>query len=265
MERMASLSWRLQMRNIAAASLSRSTLLSSSRGFSAGVDPARFVEQGKKLIGVGKNYSAHIAELSKGDKPLWKNDPASHAAPVLFMKPTTCYVREGSPIVIPPNIGEVHHEIELGVVIGSSCRHISQEDAMSCVAGYCLLIDLTARDVQLKAKSLGEPWMVAKGYETFCPVSEFIPAAKVENHADLRLWLSVNGQIRQDGNTGNMIHSVPKLISHLSTIMTLEPGDCIATGTPEGVTGLAAGDKVAGGLHVAKTDAKLTGFEFDVV
>merc|ERR1712083_635557 len=138
-------------------------------------------------------------------------------------------------------------------------------DAMSCVAGYCLLIDLTARDLQLKAKSLGEPWMVSKSYETFCPVSEFIPATKVENHADLTLWLTVNGQTRQHGNTGHMIHSVPELISHISSIMSLEPGDCIATGTPEGVTSLAVGDKVAGGLHVAKSDTKLTGFEFDVV
>merc|ERR1719265_2744339 len=119
-----------------AAHLSHSAGL--CRMLSTGLDPSRFADQGKKIVCVGKNYRAHIAELSQGDNPLWKDDAASHAEPVLFMKPTTSYVREGFPIVIPPGIGEVHHEIELGVVIGSSCQRASEEGAMACVAGYCL-------------------------------------------------------------------------------------------------------------------------------
>ena len=214
---------------------------------------------------MGKNYLAHIAELSKGKNALWKDDAASRGEPVLFIKPTTSYIKEGSPIQIPRGAGEVHHEIELGVIIGATARHISEGDAMACVAGFCLAIDLTARDVQLKAKERGEPWMVSKSYETFCPVSNFIPAADVENHADLELWLSVNNEERQRGNTGSMIHSVPKLIAFISSVMTLEAGDCIVTGTPEGVGPLEVGDKVAGGLHIARNGRKIAGFEFDCV
>ena len=115
MERLAALAQQLQPRDaaVAAATFAGLSLCSKGAAGSAGVDPARFVEDGKKIVGVGKNYRAHIAELSKGKNALWKDDAASHAEPVLFIKPTTCYVRQGAPIVIPPGIGEVHHEIEL--------------------------------------------------------------------------------------------------------------------------------------------------------
>ena len=160
---------------------------------------------------------------------------------------------------------ETPQEIELGVVIGTACRHASEANAMACVAGFCLCVDLTARDVQLKAKERGEPWMVSKSYETFCPVSDFIPASEVENHADLTLWLTVNGEERQRGNTSDMIHTVPKLIAFISSVMTLGAGDCIVTGTPVGVVPIGKGDKLAGGLEVPQTKRKLASFEFDCV
>jgi acylpyruvate hydrolase len=265
-QRLSILARQLHPREGSAAPPTTTITAAADGVITSSVDPARFVHEGKKIVGVGKNYRAHIAELSQGENALWQDDAASHAQPVLFLKPTTSSLQQGAPIVIPPGIGEVHHEIELGVVIGTACRHVSERDAMACVAGFCLAIDLTAREVQLQAKKRGEPWMVSKSYETFCPVSDFIPiASDAQNYADLTLWLTVNGQERQRGNTGDMIHPVPELIAFISSVMTLEPGDCILTGTPVGVGPVRAGDRVMGGLEVARTQTSLAAIAFDCV
>ena len=125
---------------------------------------AEFATHGKKIVCVGKNYRAHITELSAGKNALWKDDAASAAEPVLFMKPTTCYVLSGGEIVIPHGIGEVQHELELAVVIGRRCKDISEAEALGKVAGYAISLDLTARDIQVQAKQEGTPWLVSKGY-----------------------------------------------------------------------------------------------------
>ena len=221
-----------------------------------------FVTEGKKIIGVGKNYREHVKELAAGDNPLWKDD-GDEPEPILFIKPTSSYVKEGNPIVLPRGIGEIHHELELGVVIGKECgpaQKVTEADSMSYVGGYCLALDLTARDVQLEAKAKGTPWMISKSYDCFAPVSEYVPASEVPDCHDLDLWMTIGGKMIQKGNTVDMIHSVPKLIAFISTIMTLEPGDMISTGTPEGVGPFVPGDEIEAGL--VRSGTTLTSFKF---
>lgn len=120
--------------------------------------------------------------------------------------------------------------MELGAVIGKTGRDIPAADAMSYVAGYALAIDMTARNMQDKVKKAGLPWSAAKGFDTFTPVSSFLPASEVKDPHNVRLWLKTNGKMRQDGNTKDMIFQLPRLIEHVSSIMTVEEGDLILTG-----------------------------------
>ncbi|KIK59680.1 hypothetical protein GYMLUDRAFT_44118 [Collybiopsis luxurians FD-317 M1] len=198
-----------------------------------------FVKYGKKIIAIGRNYDAHIKEL--GNPP--------NAEPWFFLKPTTAYLRNGGTILIPEGV-QMHHEIELGVVIGKEGRDIPKEDWEQYVAGYALGIDLTARNFQqyVKAKSL--PWTSAKGFDTFCPISEFVPKEEISDPMNLVIWIKVNDQERQRGNTSKMIYDIPELIRHCSSIMTLQEGDLILTGTPEGALGLIVhGDNITAGLE----------------
>ena len=170
------------------------------------------------------------------------------AEPVLFLKPSTSYVLEGNPIKIPLGCNDLHHEVELGVIISRKGVDVPVSEAMDYVGGYTVCLDMTARDLQAKAKSEGKPWSVAKGFDTSCPVGPFIPKEQIPDPHSLRIWCEVNGQIRQDGNTRDMIRKVPDLISLISRIFTLEPGDLILTGTPAGVGALSAGDEITAGL-----------------
>lgn len=198
----------------------------------------KLIEMGTKIVAVGRNYAAHAKELGN----------AVPKEPVLFLKPTSSYVREGGAIEIPHPLQSVHHEIELAVVIGTKGRDISEEHAMDHVEGYALAIDVTARDLQAVAKASGLPWTVAKGYDTFTPISDFIPKKKVPSLDDLELWLKVDGEMRQRGSPKDMIFSVPFLISHISSVMTLLEGDVILTGTPSGVGPVKAGQKITAGI-----------------
>ena len=133
------------------------------------------------------------------------------------------------------------------MVIGKEGRDIPKSSAMSYVAGYALALDMTARNLQNEAKKKGHPWSVAKGYDTFCPVSEFIAGDQVDC-SSCTLWLKVDGQERQRGSTSNMIFPVPDLLAFISSIFTLEPGDLILTGTPEGVGPVVSGQTITAGL-----------------
>ncbi|KAF1791283.1 Fumarylacetoacetase, C-terminal-related [Phytophthora cactorum] len=199
----------------------------------------QFVEFGKKIIAIGKNYEAHAREMGAASAP---------KDPVLFLKPTTSYVRNGGSVLLPPGIGEVHHEVELGVVIGKGGKDIAESASMNHVAGYALAVDMTARDLQAKAKKAGLPWTHAKGLDTFTPISDFIPKSAVPSPHDLNLWLKVDNDLRQNGNTGAMVHSIPFLISYVSRIMTLEEGDLLITGTPEGVGPVPTGSVLTAGI-----------------
>jgi acylpyruvate hydrolase len=135
------------------------------------------------------------------------------------------------------------------VVIGKTGRNIQRGAAMEHVFGYAVLIDVTARDIQAKAKKDGKPWTSAKGYDTFAPMSEIVPKEKVGDPHNLDIWLKVNGEYRQKSNTKNLLFSVGQIIEYVSGIMTLEKGDIIATGTPEGVSQIVAGDVVEAGIQ----------------
>ncbi|MBI4879720.1 MAG: fumarylacetoacetate hydrolase family protein [Planctomycetes bacterium] len=164
--------------------------------------------------------------------------------PMLFLKPASSVIGDGEAIVIPPGVGEVHHEVELGVVIGARCSRVLAGEALARVLGYAVLIDVTARDLQAAARKQGLPWTLAKGLDTFCPISAVMPAAQAPDPASLALRLLVNGELRQQGKTADMLWSVPALIEFISARITLERGDVIATGTPQGVAALVPGDLV---------------------
>uniref|UniRef100_A0A8C5Q9T7 Oxaloacetate tautomerase FAHD1, mitochondrial n=1 Tax=Leptobrachium leishanense TaxID=445787 RepID=A0A8C5Q9T7_9ANUR len=199
---------------------------------------SRFWEWGKKIICVGRNYAEHAKEL--------KNTVPTE--PVLFLKSPTAYVKEGAPAVIPFYSNNLHHEVELGVVIGKGGKDIPQALAMDHVGGYALCLDMTARDVQDKCKEKGLPWTLAKAFDTSCPVSDFIPKDKIQDPHNVKIWLKVNDSLRQEGSTSSMIFSIPFLISYISKIISLEEGDLILTGTPKGVASVQENDEMVAGI-----------------
>jgi 5-carboxymethyl-2-hydroxymuconate isomerase len=185
-----------------------------------------------KIVCLARNYAEHARELGN-EIP---------AAPVLFMKPATSVIADGEAVRIPEYSQECHYEVELAVLIGKQCRAISADKALEYVAGYGVAIDMTLRDVQNQLKAKGLPWEIAKGFDTACPLSDFIPAGAVADPHALNLKLAVNGEVRQDGSSSDMINRIPQIIALISTIFTLEPGDIILTGTPAGVGQVKAGD-----------------------
>jgi 2-keto-4-pentenoate hydratase/2-oxohepta-3-ene-1,7-dioic acid hydratase in catechol pathway len=179
--------------------------------------------------------------------------------PVVFLKPSTALVRSGRSVVLPPQSKDVQHEVELVVVIGRSGRHIAEEEALDHVDAYALGLDMTARDLQMQAKNKGLPWTVSKGFDTFAPLGPLQAARNIPNPQDLEMELSVNGTTRQEASTSHMVFSVARLISYCSRIFTLEPGDLIYTGTPEGVGPIQDGDRLearARGLGTLRVRAK---------
>lgn len=187
-----------------------------------------------KMLCLGKNYEKHAREMG-GDVPV---------EPVIFLKPATALLRSGGTVLIPKVSRELHHEVELVVVIGSTAKDVTEENAMQHVLGYAVGLDMTLRDLQSTAKKRGEPWAVAKGFDTSAPISEVVLKESVSDPHALTLSLKVNGEVRQHGSTADMILRIPRIISYLSGIFTLERGDCIFTGTPEGVGQVVAGDRL---------------------
>ena len=181
---------------------------------------------------IGRNYVKHIEELGNRQT----------SDPVVFLKPTSSVLHDGGSIRLPRHSDEVHFETELVVLIGRRCSDVDEQRALDYVAGYGVGLDLTARDVQRALSEKGLPWAVAKGFDTSACISSFVEAGQYSDDAALRFSLKVNGETRQEGDTAKMIFPVPVLISYLSGIFTLEPGDLIFTGTPEGVGPIAPGD-----------------------
>lgn len=214
---------------------------------------SNFIQTGKKIVAIGRNYAAHAKEL--GNKP--------PKEPFFFLKPTSSYVPSGGKVEIPRGI-VAHHEVELGLVIGKKGRDIPAAQADSYVAGYTLAVDMTARNLQNKVRKAGLPWSSAKGFDTFTPIGGWIPKKDIPDPHNLRLSLAINGEIKQDGSTGDMIFRIPQLIEHVSSIMTLEEGDLLLTGTPEGVGPVEPGDKVLCALKDAQ-GKELLKLEFDAI
>jgi acylpyruvate hydrolase len=186
-----------------------------------------------KIVAVGRNYSEHIKEMHSEKTP----------EPVLFLKPNTALCNLEQPLLIPQNMGEVHHEIELAICIERDCKKITPDQASDYIAGYGVALDLTLRDVQAQAKKKGLPWAVAKGFDNSCPVSKFYKK-EIKEAQNLSISLHKNGQQMQSGNTGQMIFKIDQLVSYISTIFSLLSGDIILTGTPAGVGPLYRGDVI---------------------
>ncbi len=181
-----------------------------------------------KVIGIGKNYAEHAREM--GAEP--------PAEPVVFLKPSTSVIGPGDPITYPALSNDVHHEAELAVVIGRLCREVPLERAAEVVLGYTAANDVTARDLQ----RTDAQWTRAKGFDGFCPIGPWIVTDVDPN--DLALSCTVNGELRQDGRTSDMLRGVSELVAYVSAVMTLLPGDVLLTGTPAGVGPVAAGDQI---------------------
>lgn len=201
-------------------------------------DIKEFVKICRKIICIGRNYVDHALEL---------NNPIPRR-PLLFLKPPSSLITEGTKIEIPGECSSLHHEVELGLIIGKEGKNIEENMADHHIAGYVLALDMTARDIQADIKKKGHPWLLAKCWDTFCPVSDFIPKEEVVDPANLSLWLKVDGQLKQSGNTKDMLFPIPKIISYASGIMKLEYGDVILTGTPKGVGPVLSGQVIECGI-----------------
>ncbi len=179
-----------------------------------------------KIVCIGKNYLDHIKEF----------DSIQPENPIIFLKPLSSCIAHNETILLPEDSERVDFEAELAIIIGKKCKNINKEDAKDYIFGYSCLNDVTARDIQ---KSDGQ-WIRAKGYDTFCPIGPY--AVPIENPSYLNIQSELNGKIMQSSNTQNMIFDVYYLVEYISKVMTLLPGDVIATGTPMGVNKLSESD-----------------------
>jgi acylpyruvate hydrolase len=185
-----------------------------------------------KIICLARTYKEHAREM----KTTVTEDP------LLFLKPASAIIFNHGTIIIPTQSHSLHHEVELGVILGKKGKNIPEKDAMDYVLGFLVALDITARDIQSIAKKNGWPWAIAKGFDTFAPISDAVMKEKIPNPLNLQLSLTVNGTIKQNENTSQMIYTLERIISFISEIMTVEPGDLILTGTPEGVGEIHEGD-----------------------
>jgi acylpyruvate hydrolase len=165
-------------------------------------------------------------------------------SPIFFLKPTTAVIESGRIILKPAISNDLHHEVEMTVLIGRGGKHIQRGDALSHVPGYGIGLDMTLRDVQSDAKKKGLPWTLAKGFDTSAPLSSFVPASKIQDPHNLGVRLNVNQVTRQSSNTKNFIFKIEELIACISQFFTFERGDVIYTGTPEGVAQTGPGDRL---------------------
>jgi fumarylpyruvate hydrolase len=202
----------------------------------------------RRIFCVGRNYEAHAREMGK--------DP-TREKPFFFMKPADAVVDTGATIPFPPQTANLHYEIELVVAIGTGGFAIPEETALDHVWGYGVGIDLTRRDLQNAAKDMGRPWEWGKAFDKSAPMAPLHPVASVGHPSKGRIWLSVNGAVKQDQDIADLIWSVPEIIAFASNSMRLEAGDLIMTGTPAGVGKIVAGDRVTGGV-AGLTDVSVT-------
>lgn len=186
-----------------------------------------------KVIAVGRNYAKHAREFGH----------APPSSPIWFWKPESAILADGEPIHLPAGIGAVHHEVELAIRVGRRLRRSNPIEAIRAVDALTVANDLTARDLQEAAKKAGLPWAQAKGYDGFLPLGAWSPFDGRDLQA-LRLRLWIGDELRQDGSTADMTWGVPQLLAQASSWTTLEPGDVLLTGTPDGVGPLVAGSDV---------------------
>lgn len=193
----------------------------------------------RRIFCVGRNYAAHAREMGK--------DP-DREPPFFFTKPADAVCDTGATVPYPPETENFHHEIELVVAIGAEGRDLSKDRAREIVYGYCTGIDLTRRDLQQQAKDMGRPWDWGKAFDLSAPCAPIVKKDQAGDVDHARIWLSVNGEMRQDASVEELIWDIDEVISIVSKTMALKPGDLIMTGTPAGVGAIKPGDVVKGGI-----------------
>lgn len=193
----------------------------------------------RRVYCVGRNYAAHAIEMG--------HDP-DREPPFFFQKNPDNLLVDGNVFPYPPLSSDVHHEVELAIALKSGGSDISVEQAMDCVYGYGVAIDFTRRDLQAQAKAAGRPWEIAKAFEHSAPISPLVPAERIGHPSHGRIWLNVNGVIKQEGDLDQMIWKVPEIIAELSRLFKLAAGDIILTGTPSGVGAVHPGDRINCGV-----------------
>ncbi|CAI7616268.1 hypothetical protein N7533_012844 [Penicillium manginii] len=197
----------------------------------------------RKVMCIGRNYADHIAELNN----------TTPKQPFFFLKPSSSILIPGAGPVLRPKGVNLHYEVELGLVIGKTVRDLDPEDkqgALDAIQSYILAIDMTARNVQEEAKKKGLPWSIAKGFDTFLPISQEIAKSRIPNPHDAFLRLRVGNTERQADSTSLMLHQIHHQLAQISRVMTLEKGDIVLTGTPKGVGQVQAGDVMRATIEV---------------
>lgn len=208
----------------------------------------------RRVFCVGRNYAEHAREMGAADQA------SGLEPPFFFMKPADAVVSGADEISVayPPLTGNLHHEVELIVALGAGGVNVAPEAAPGLIFGYAVGLDLTRRDLQGKAKEKGHPWDMGKGFDQSAVAGAVRPAAPAGHPDHGRIWLSVNGEVRQDGDLSAMMWNVPAIIANLSTFVRLEAGDLIYTGTPAGVGPLVPGDVLEAGVDgVSKLRARI--------
>ncbi|KAG0133232.1 hypothetical protein HOY82DRAFT_538338 [Tuber indicum] len=209
------------------------------------------ISKPRSIACIGRNFADHIKELGN-ERP---------KEPFYFLKPATSILHPGQGPILAPRGADLHYEVELAVIIGRTADEVQPLEALDAVKGYCVGIDMTARNCislithlatpgQQAARGKGLPWSLSKGFKTFLPVSHFIPKNKIPDPHNVRLHLEVNGKIQQDDNTGLMLFNIPKILQHVSGVFALEEDDLVLTGTPKGVGNVVPGDVITAGVSV---------------
>jgi len=204
------------------------------------------IKHPSKIICLAKNYVEHAKEMGVSSKDI----PALSVTPSLFLKPPSALIGPGENIIIPDGSDIVHHEVELAVIIGKKGKNIPLKKSQEYIFGYSIILDITERTIQSAAKKNGKPWFQSKGFDTFAPMGPLIVTAdEIKYPQNLPLELKVNNITKQKGNTREMIFKIDEIISYTSSIVTLEIGDIIATGTPSGVGPLNRGDLITANIE----------------
>ncbi|RYP54960.1 hypothetical protein DL768_000276 [Monosporascus sp. mg162] len=204
---------------------------------------AAALKRASKVVCIGRNYADHITELNS----------ARPKQPFFFLKPPSSILPPGAGPVIRPKGVDLHYEVELALIIGKQLRDFEASDekgALDAIESYALSIDMTARNVQNEAKKKGLPWDIAKGFDTFLPISNIISKPAIPDPHSIELYLTVNNEVKQQDSTELMLFRLPRILSDISKVMTLEQGDIVLTGTPKGVGPVVPGDVMRAGIKV---------------
>jgi len=202
------------------------------------------LKKASKVVCIGRNYADHITELNS----------AKPKQPFFFIKPASSILLPGDGPVIRPKGVDLHYEVELALIMGKQVKDLQESDekgAMDAIESYAMSIDMTARNVQNEAKKKGLPWSISKGFDTFLPISNIIPKSAIPDPHNVELYLNVNGKSQQLDSTELMLFRIPRILSDISKVMTLEKGDIVLTGTPKGVGSVVPGDVMKAGIKIA--------------